>query len=188
MRRWRVPIFEFDTAIARAIARRAAPEWERPLRLATLLADERLVLGLSVGAWLLTRPQSRHRRRAASHILLSALVTSALPHALKNVLAQERPDRLELGRKRHGVPKSGKALDSFPSGHAVHMGALAAAISRAWPERAGWVWTGGALISLTRIALLAHWASDVLAGAALGAGVECLLNSLTEARSDVPRQ
>lgn len=184
MRRWRVPIFDFDKAIAGLIARRAAPEWERPLKLVTLLADERLVLALSAGAWLLSRPASGRVRGACSHILLTALVSSFLPHLLKHVLAQERPDRVEPCRKRHGIPKSGQALNAFPSGHAVHMGALAAAIARVWPERAAWAWSTGALLGLTRIALLAHWTSDVLAGGALGVGVEGLLNSLSGMRDE----
>jgi membrane-associated phospholipid phosphatase len=182
--RLHVPIFGFDKAIARAIAHRATPAVERPLRSATVLADERLLLTVAVGTWLVTRAASRRWRRVSNHILLTTLITSLLPHALKHVLAQERPDRLEVGLRRHGIPKSGKALDAFPSGHAVHMGALAAAISRAWPQYAAGAWSGGALVGLTRVALLAHWTSDVLAGGALGVGVESLLNSLTEARTD----
>jgi membrane-associated phospholipid phosphatase len=178
MRRWQVPIFNFDTAIARAIARQSTPAFERLLQSATLLADERCLLFLALGTWVLARSGSERRRRDASHILRTAVATSLMPHVLKYVLAQERPDRIEVGHKRHGIPKSGKALDAFPSGHAVHMAALAAAIARIYPRYSFWAWSGGALIALTRIALLAHWASDVLAGGTLGVGAECMLSSL----------
>jgi undecaprenyl-diphosphatase len=66
----------------------------------------------------------------------------------------------------HGVSLSGKRNDAFPSGHALHMGALASAASAlpTGPRRAV---QGLALgLSLTRIVVLAHWASDVV-GAAL---------------------
>ncbi|MCC8954896.1 phosphatase PAP2 family protein, partial [Bradyrhizobium sp. Pear77] len=42
-------------------------------------------------------------------------------------------------------------------------------------------------LSLTRIAVLAHWASDVIAGFALGAGLERLLRLWTGYPGDDPR-
>jgi undecaprenyl-diphosphatase len=48
------------------------------------------------------------------------------------------------------------------------------------PERQrNLVWSLGAGLVLTRIVLLAHWASDVAAGLAVGALIERLLRHLT---------
>jgi undecaprenyl-diphosphatase len=74
---------------------------------------------------------------------------------------------------------SGKRLDAFPSGHAVHIGALASAASVLPAKPRNLVWGVGAALVLTRIVLLAHWASDVAAGLALGAVTERLLRHLT---------
>ena len=79
----------------------------------------------------------------------------------------------------HGVSFSGKREDAFPSGHALHMGALASAAGTlpAGPRRAIRIFAVG--LSLTRVVVLAHWASDVVAGFALGAVLERLLRSWT---------
>lgn len=156
MSRWRVPILPFDRAIARRIAHQATPSVERPLRLATLLADERLLLAMALGTCVPAQSGPRRRRLAGRHVLLSVVVSSLVPHILKHIFDQERPDRIEVRRRRRGIPRSGKALDSFPSGHAVQMGALAAALARIWPQYSVWAWSGATLIGLTRVALLAH--------------------------------
>ena len=71
------------------------------------------------------------------------------------------------------------ATDAFPSGHALHMGALASAAGAlpAGPRRAIRALAVG--LSLTRVLVLAHWASDVVAGFALGAVVERALRLWT---------
>jgi undecaprenyl-diphosphatase len=79
----------------------------------------------------------------------------------------------------HGVPLSGKPLDAFPSGHAIHVGALASAATVLPPAKRNLVWSIGAGLVLTRIVLLAHWTSDVIAGVAIGAAVERLLRPWT---------
>jgi hypothetical protein len=70
------------------------------------------------------------------------------------------------------LPRSGKAHDAFPSGHAMHVGAVASAISWACPRSAPLAWGVGSLVAATRIVLLAYWTTDVLAGLAMGAFVE----------------
>jgi undecaprenyl-diphosphatase len=60
-----------------------------------------------------------------------------LPHLLKSVFNQERPDRLTV-RGHWRIPFSGNRLDAFSSGHAIHIGALASAagiLSRQTPQR-----------------------------------------------------
>jgi membrane-associated phospholipid phosphatase len=98
-----------------------------------------------------------------------------LPHGLKSLFNQIRPDRRTVLGHLHGVSLSGKREDAFPSGHALHMGALASA---AGTLPAGPRVTIRALalgLSLSRVLVLAHWTSDVVVGFALGAAIERLL-------------
>ena len=74
---------------------------------------------------------------------------------------------------------SGKREDAFPSGHALHMGALASAAGALPPRPRRPIRAFAVGLSLTRIVVLAHWASDVVAGFALGAVLERLLRFWT---------
>jgi undecaprenyl-diphosphatase len=102
-----------------------------------------------------------------------------LPHVLKAVFDQTRPDRRTVLGHLHGISFSGKRDDVLPYGHALHMGALASAAGTlpAGPRRA--IRTVAVGLSLTRMMVLAHWASDVVAGFALGAILERLLRLWT---------
>jgi len=83
-----------------------------------------------------------------------------------------------LGHLR-GIPLSGKRLDAFPSGHAVHIGALASAATVLSPVRRNVVWAVGGGLVLTRIVPLAHWTGDVVAGLTVGVLTERLLRLVT---------
>jgi membrane-associated phospholipid phosphatase len=168
-----------DVAIANSIASHTDPPTEEVAGVVTWGADEHILSALAAGWWLYTRGQSRQRRRAADHVLLTTLVASALPHLLKAVFDQERPDRLTVRGHWRGVPISGKEMDAFPSGHAVHVGALASAASRLPKRQRNIVWMIGAGLVASRVLLLAHWTSDVVAGLAIGAATERLLRRFT---------
>lgn len=92
-------------------------------RSADLGADEHILCALSADWWLLARKKGPEARPASDHVLLTALVSSALPHLLKSVFDQERPDRRTVRGHWRGISFSGNRLDAFPSGHAVHIGA-----------------------------------------------------------------
>jgi len=168
-----------DIAIARAIARTTAPAPEEVARALTWGADEKVLLVLAAAGWLCSRGRGEALRRAGNHALLVTVVASLLPHGLKTLFNQTRPDRKTVIGHVHGVSLSGKRDDAFPSGHAMHMGALASAAGplSAGPRRMIRALAVG--LSLTRIVVLAHWASDVVAGFALGAVVERLLRLWT---------
>jgi hypothetical protein len=168
-----------DIALADAIADHTDLRTEHAAEVLTWGADEHILCALAAGWWLYCRDKSADRRRASDHVLLTTLVASALPHVLKTVFDQERPDRTTIRGHWRGVPLSGKRLDAFPSGHAVHIGALASAASTLPANQRNAVWGIGAALVLTRIVLLAHWASDVAVGLAVGAVTERLLRLLT---------
>ena len=60
------------------------------------------------------------------------------------------------------------AFASFPSGHANTAFALAFAVSALWPQARPWMLMYAVAIALSRLVLLAHHTSDVVAGALVG--------------------
>lgn len=168
-----------DTALANEIAENTNSGLEHTAQVVTWAADEHVLLALAAAGWLYVRFWHPRRRPAADHILAVSLAAAALPHVLKSVFDQTRPDRLTVRGHWRGVPLSGRPRDAFPSGHAVHMGALASAagLLPTGPRRL--VRSVAVMLSLTRIALLAHWASDVLAGFTLGILIERLFRPFT---------
>ena len=60
------------------------------------------------------------------------------------------------------------AYSSFPSGHAICAFALAFAVSSVWPKARGVMIVYALVIAATRLVLLAHHPSDVVAGALVG--------------------
>jgi undecaprenyl-diphosphatase len=168
-----------DVAIARAIARYTGPLPDEIARALTWGADEKVLLVLAAAGWLASRVRNKSLREAGNHALLVTIAASLLPHGLKILFNQTRPDRRTVIGHVHGISFSGKREDAFPSGHALHMGALASAAGTlpAGPRRAIRALAVG--LSLTRIVVLAHWTSDVVAGFALGAALERFLRPWT---------
>jgi undecaprenyl-diphosphatase len=168
-----------DLLIARIVARNTSHRAERVSRGLTWGADEKILLALAVAGWVATRGRSEQLQRVGNHALLVTVAASLIPHGLKSVFDQTRPDRTTVLGHLHGVSFSGKRKDAFPSGHALHMGALASAAGTLPPLPRRAIRTVAIGLSLTRIVVLAHWASDVVAGFALGAFMERLLRFWT---------
>lgn len=168
-----------DVAIARAIVRNTAPAPEQIARALTWGADEKVLLVLAAAGWVASRGRGETLRRAGNHALLVTVVASLLPHGLKILFDQTRPDRRTVIGHVHGISFSGKRDDAFPSGHALHMGALASAAHTRSPGARRAVWALAVGLSLTRIVVLAHLASDVVVGFALGALIERALRPWT---------
>lgn len=166
-------------ALARSVARDTRPVPEEVARALTWGADEKVLLVLAAVGWLGSRRCGEPLRRAGNHALLVTVAASLLPHGMKLLFDQTRPDRRTVLGHVHGIAFSGKRDDAFPSGHALHMGALASAAGTlpAGPRRAIRAFAVG--LSLTRVVVLAHWASDVVTGFALGAVLERLLRLRT---------
>src|ERR1700742_2822890 len=127
-----------DVSIARAIARDTEPFPEQIARALTWGADEKVLLLLAAAGWIASRGCSEPLRRTGNHALLVTIAASLLPHGLKRLFNQTRPDRRTVIGHLHGISFSGQRDDAFPSGHALHMGALASAAGTlpAVPRRA----------------------------------------------------
>ncbi len=175
-----------DIKIANAIAAHADPNAEHTAEALTWAADEHVLMALAAGWWLYSRNQGRTQRLAADHVVITMLAITILPHILKLIFDQRRPDRLTVRGHWRGVPFSGNSNDAFPSGHALHVGALASAASQLpWTWR-NLVWLVGAGLVATRVILLAHWASDVIVGLAIGALTERLVRRFTGYGRQIP--
>lgn len=141
-----------------------------------LTASTLSVLGLGATAFIVAALAGLQRPRMAAAVLLLVLCGGLLVQALKIGLAMPRPVAV-LGPD--GVRITGMALAarSMPSGHAAMLGALAT-LAWLWPGAIGprRALLGGMLTLLAlggavaRIAVGAHWPSDLLVGLSLGIG------------------
>ena len=175
----KIPPTKLDTAIADAVARYAEPLPELFARSLTYGADEKVLLVLASMAWVYARVKKPPLRPAADHLLTVTVVTAILPHILKRYINQTRPDRCTVSAHRRGIPISGRANDAFPSGHAVHMGAMASAATALRPRYRNMIWGATVGLAVSRIVILAHWTSDVVAGFAIGVVTERLVRHFT---------
>ena len=100
-------------------------------------------------------------------VFFAVLVPSLIGEVLKWVVGRGRPfvgDNVFNFRHFGGS----EAFASFPSGHANTAFALAFAVSALWPQARPWMLMYAVAIALSRLVLLAHHPSDVVAGALVG--------------------
>lgn len=173
--RWHVRSTGWDRGVARFIAHRTTPPVERASAVAALAGDEHVLAAVVACVWLASRGASRPVRQRVDHLGASVVAAIVLSHLTKDLFWQQRPDRRVIHGRRHGVPRSGKPTDSFPSGHALQIGAVAAAVAHGWPRAARFAWPLCGVVAAARVVLLAHWLSDVLTGVAGGILLERLL-------------
>lgn len=115
----------------------------------------------------------RERPRHALALLATALLTKAVVGAGWLVWGRDRPEIVERGI---AAPQG---LSSFPSGHVAQTVAFYALLAWLWHARSSSVaeravaWTSCALLvvltAAARLRLGAHWPSDLVAGAVVGA-------------------
>jgi membrane-associated phospholipid phosphatase len=168
-----------DERVAKAVSTRTNPEIEKAAKALTWGADEHVLLAACAIFWLASRRYDGHVRKTSSHCLITAVAASVLPHICKSLVDQQRPDRTTFARHRRGIPRSGKANDAFPSGHAVHMGALASFATLLPRDLRNGIWICASVLMTTRVVLLAHWVTDVAAGFVAGVGLERAIRRMT---------
>jgi hypothetical protein len=94
-----------DLSVANAISAHTGSRTERAAEFLTWGADEHILCALAAGWWLYCRGKNANARRASDHIFLTTVVSSGLPHILKMVFDQERPDHRPF-RGTGGVSRS----------------------------------------------------------------------------------
>ena len=131
------------------------------------------------GVYLIGRAGGNRRIAALGlHSVESILIADILGGGIKVLAGRQRPfvDVKNPYNFQLWRGFSGDRYRSFPSGHTITAFAFASTVTREsqfwWPHAAwavGTVFYGGAsLVGLSRIYNNQHWASDVMAGAAIG--------------------
>jgi membrane-associated phospholipid phosphatase len=152
-----------------------------PVRILTDFGKSTYILWLSAAILLLTALISPRLRATPRSLLISfgTRILFVFCAVLVPVLASEAV-KFAVGRGRPFVGGEANAFKfahfagteayaSFPSGHAVTAVALAFAMSVLWPRLRFAMIVYAVLILLSRLLLLAHHPSDVVAGALVGA-------------------
>jgi undecaprenyl-diphosphatase len=118
-------------------------------------------IACAVGLVLLRRPWS------AAYFLAAEAISAAGVQVLKHVFGRVRPEDIVV------VSDYG----SYPSGHVANAATIAVAavviFPRVWVGVVGGVWV--ILMAFSRTYLHAHWLSDTLGGAMIGAGAALLV-------------
>ena len=117
---------------------------------------------------------------ASERVAGSVVAAGAAALVVKELVGRERPNETtDPGRF-----KPLTSHDSFPSGHATVAFAFAAALTAETHSR--WVtalaWPAAAVTAWSRVHDRYHWPSDVVAGAAVGAGVALRADAYARAR------
>lgn len=102
-------------------------------------------------------------------LFTAVAVSGILAIIIKVIAGRYRPSELfELGMYGFDFFRLDRALTSFPSGHTATAFSLAMAITYVWPKFSALAWTAAIAIGISRIAIGAHYPSDVLGGALTG--------------------
>jgi undecaprenyl-diphosphatase len=110
-----------------------------------------------------------HFGTRVQYLFLAVLVPVAMAELIKWAVGRGRPFVGGKANAFNFVPFNGtEAYYSFPSAHAVTGFALAFAVGALWPRARPWMLLYAVLIAASRLVLLAHHPSDVVAGALVG--------------------
>jgi membrane-associated phospholipid phosphatase len=134
-----------------------------------------LLIVLLVGVALAAAANDSARQRLLAigvrlqFILLALSIPLAVGEVLKWIAGRGRPFVGGQANAFNFVPFAGtEAHASLPSAHSITAFAVAFAVAAVWPRLRGLAIAYALLIALTRLVLLAHHPSDVVAGAAIG--------------------
>jgi membrane-associated phospholipid phosphatase len=122
------------------------------MEIGTYLGDGRTMLGVS----LLLMAYGGDKNRETGRLLTSTFIsTGVIVWGMKEI----------IGRKR---PLDDASNPAFPSGHTAYAFAGATLLGNRYPKLRIPLYIGAGLVGFTRIYLGRHYASDVIAGAAVG--------------------
>ncbi|MBI3700495.1 MAG: phosphatase PAP2 family protein [Afipia sp.] len=172
-------MFLIDVSAIRLMPPRGSPDLFA-VRVFTEFAKSEFVLGALVAALLLvilTLPRLHNSSRLAlalfgirlQYIFFSVLTARIIGELIKISVGRGRPFVGGDANAYNFSPFARvEAYASFPSGHALTAAAMAFAIATLWPRLTVAMWIFTILICVSRVVLLAHHPSDVMAGALVG--------------------
>ncbi|GAA1832038.1 bifunctional phosphatase PAP2/diacylglycerol kinase family protein [Pseudonocardia ailaonensis] len=162
-----VAVSDTDRAITAAISARPQSPLDTAICRLTRSADHSALWVVVAGVLAIRRGAGR---KAAARGLLAIALSSAVANGiLKPLLPRRRPAAAELPAYR--TISDPPTSSSFPSGHAASAAAFATAVVLENPKVAPAVIPLAAAVAYSRVHVGVHWASDVLAGAAVGTGI-----------------
>ena len=123
------------------------------MEVGTYFGDGRTMLGVS----LLLMAYGNDQNRETGRLLTSTFIsTGVIVWGMKEIIGRKRPLDDVVGNP------------AFPSGHTAYAFAGATLLGNRYPKLRIPLYIGAGLVGITRIYLGRHYASDVIAGAAVG--------------------
>ena len=157
----------YDRAVYRSVAQLSTPVLDEPLKRVSDFANFSRPWFLVSGA-LATLGGSRGRRAAVTGVAAVGVASLVVNQPMKTAVERRRPDRNSLGvpeRRWVRMPTSG----SFPSGHSASAAAFAVAAGGVIPALRPALRVAASVVGFSRVYTGAHYPSDVLGGATVGA-------------------
>ena len=115
--------------------------------------------------------------RAGVRMLLAHEAATAAKDLIKSRIDRTRPHSARS--KEEAKPKPGrstaKRLRSFPSGHSAGSVAVAQAFAREYPQHRAAALTAAGVVAVGQVPKSAHYPTDVVAGALIGAATEAAI-------------
>jgi membrane-associated phospholipid phosphatase len=171
------PVEEADVALSVQAASHRRHPAIRALGFLGDVADQPPLLMLTAGVLAFGVATGRPRARAAgSRMLLSFGIATAMKAVVKRSVSRTRPHVLlddGVYAVRADGPDEGP-WHSFPSGHTAGAVAVARALARTVPDAALPAYAAAAAVAAVQLPTAHHYASDVLAGAAIGLAADAL--------------
>jgi membrane-associated phospholipid phosphatase len=176
-----------DAALAAGAVRHRKNPAVRVLGTLAELADQPPLLAGSAATIAAGLALGRPRlARAGVRMLASELVATGIKAAVKHHVVRTRPHKMlkdgryVLDTDKHGDKDEGP-WNSFPSGHTAGAVAVGRALTREYPQAAPAVAVAATLVAVIQLPRGTHFASDVVAGAAIGWGSERIVDGAVRA-------
>ncbi|MEO0937197.1 MAG: phosphatase PAP2 family protein [Pseudomonadota bacterium] len=171
-------------AMSQPITRLGKSDWMAVVVLTIALVSAVVWRTAPKAAW---RAHGRLALHMAVATFFTVLIAGVLTQVLKHLIGRARPWLFEThGAYSFSPLEMSVSFNSFPSGHASTVGALAILLWWLWPQLWRW-WVGGALvIALTRVTTANHFASDIYAGLSLGIVVAAAMLILLLSHGTLP--